>query len=142
GPAPQTPGAAPAAGTVELLVQSRSAGSGVSEVEYWQKILARFNDRQQRSHAKFEAFPPDKGPQVLAAAGSLGDIVRVGGWGGEFPALAVRGSLKDLGDLVARDKYDLKQFYAASIQSLTLRSKLFGLPHTAHPGFSGYYVNL
>src|SRR5690242_21239554 len=36
GSAGQTQSAAPAGGTAEILVQSRSAGSGVSEVEYWQ----------------------------------------------------------------------------------------------------------
>jgi ABC-type glycerol-3-phosphate transport system substrate-binding protein len=138
----QTQRAAPAGPAVEILVQSRSAGSGVSEVEYWQKILGRFNDREPRLHATFEAFPPDKGPQVLAAAGSLGDVVRVGGWGGEFPGLAVGGHLRDLTSLIQRDHYDLKQFYAASIESLRLRGKQLGLPHTAHPGFSGHYVNL
>ena len=138
----KTQEAAPSGTPAEVLVQSRRAGSGVSEVEYWDKIVARFNERQRRAHAKFEAFPPDKGPLVLAVAGSLGDVVRAGGWGGEFPGLAVRGFLKDLAPLVQKDKYDLKQFFSASIETLKLRGKQFGLPHVAHPGFGAHYVNL
>jgi hypothetical protein len=92
-----------------LLVQSRRAGSGVSEVEYWEKTVARFNEAQRRARATFEPFPPDKGPQVLAAAGSLGDVVRLGGWGGEFPGLAATGFLLDLAGRVQRDRYDLKR---------------------------------
>ena len=81
----ETQQAGPSGAVAELLVQSRRAGSGVSEVEYWEKIVTRFNEKQRKARAKFEAFPPDKGPQVLAVAGSLGDVVRGGGWGGEFP---------------------------------------------------------
>jgi ABC-type glycerol-3-phosphate transport system substrate-binding protein len=125
-----------------VLVQSRRAGSGVSEVEYWEKIVTRFNEQQRRARATFEAFPPDKGPEVLAVAGSLGDVARVGGWGGQFPGLAVRGYLLDLAPHVQRDKYDLKQFYPASIETLKLRGKQYGLPHVAHPGFGAQYVNL
>lgn len=142
GQSAQTQPVAPSAAPVELLVQSRRTGSGVSEVEYWEKIVARFNERQRRAHATFEAFPPDKGPQVLAVAGALGDVVRAGGWGGEFPGLAVKGFLRDVAAHVQRDRYDLKQFYPASIETLKLRSKQFGLPHVAHPGFSGQYINL
>src|SRR6266542_4093381 len=65
----QTQWAAPSAAVVDVLVQSRRAGSGVSEVEYWLKIVARFNERQRKGRGKFEAFPPDRGPQVLAVAG-------------------------------------------------------------------------
>lgn len=141
-PSPQRQEAAPSAQPVELLVQSRRAGSGISEVEYWEKVVARFNERQRKSRAKFEAFPPDKGPVVLAVAGALGDVVRLGGWGGQYPEMAVRGFLKDVGPYIQRDRFDLKQFYAASIETLKLRNKQFGLPHVAHPGFSGQYVNL
>jgi ABC-type glycerol-3-phosphate transport system substrate-binding protein len=130
------------AAVVALLVQSRRAGSGVSEVEYWEKTVARFNEGQRRARATFEAFPPDKGPQVLAAAGSLGDVVRLGGWGGEFPGLAATGFLLDLAGHVQRDRYDLKQFYPASIETLKLRGKQMGLPHVAHPGFGAHYINL
>ena len=138
----QTQPAAPSVQVAALLVQSRRAGSGVSEVEYWEKIVARFNERQRHARATFEAFPPDKGPQVLAVAGSLGDVVRLGGWGGEFPGLAVRSYLLDLGPHVQRDRYDLKQLYPASIETLKLRGKQFGLPHVAHPGFAAHYLNL
>jgi ABC-type glycerol-3-phosphate transport system substrate-binding protein len=139
---PADPPAAPVAAPARLLLQSRRQGSGVSEVEYWEKTVARFNKQQRRAEATFEAFPPDKGPQVLAAAGVLGDVVRAGGWGGEFPGLAVKGYLADLTPHIQRERYDLKQFYPASIESLRLRSKQLGLPHVAHPGFGAHYLNL
>jgi multiple sugar transport system substrate-binding protein len=141
-PSQKSQESAPSAAVVELLVQSRRAGSGVSEVEYWEKIGGRFNESQQKARAKFEAFPPDKGPVVLAVSGALGDIVRLGGWGGQYPEMAVKGFLKDVAPYIQRDRYDLKQFYAASIDTLKFRNKQFGMPHVAHPGFSGQYVNL
>jgi len=139
---PATQPGAVTAPPVELRVQSRQAGSGVSEVEYWEKVVGRFNERQRRARATFEAFPPDKGPVVLAVSGTLGDIVRLGGFGGQFPEMAVKGFLKDTAPLIQRDRYDLKQFHPASIETLKLRGKQFGLPHVSHPGFSGHYVNL
>jgi multiple sugar transport system substrate-binding protein len=127
---------------VEVRVQARQGGSGSSEVDYWVKLVGTYNSRQGKVRAAFETFPPDKGPAVLAAAGALADVVRLGGFGGEYPGMAVPGYLRDLAPYVQRDRYDLKQFYAASIETLRLQGKQTALPFTAHPGFCAQYVNL
>jgi multiple sugar transport system substrate-binding protein len=111
-------------------------------VDYWVKLVGTYNSRQGTVRAAFETFPPDKGPAVLAASGALADVVRLGGFGGEYPGMAVPGYLRDLAPYVQRDRYDLKQFYAASIETLRLQGKQTALPFTAHPGFCAQYVNL
>jgi multiple sugar transport system substrate-binding protein len=135
-------GASTSAGPIDLRVQARAGGSGQLEIDYWVKLVGLLNQRQTKIRATFEPFPPDSGPAVMAVAGTLGDVVRLGGWGGQYPDMAVRGFLKDLGPLVQRDRYDLKQFFAASIETLKRPGKQYALPHVAHPGFSGHYVNL
>ena len=105
--------------------------------------MGLFNQRQSKIRATFEPFPPDLGPAIMAVAGTLGDVVRLGGWGGQYPDMAVRTFLKDLGPLVQRDRYDLGAVLRrVSIETLKRLGKQFALPHVAHPGFSGQYVNL
>ena len=140
---PERGSGGPQAGSpVEIAVQARQGGSGSPEVDYWIKEVGILNDRQGKIRARFEVFPPDKGPAVLAASGALGDVMRLGGFGGEYPGMAVPGYLRDLGPFVQRDRYDLKQFFAASIETLRLNGKQTALPFTAHPGFCAQYVNL
>jgi ABC-type glycerol-3-phosphate transport system substrate-binding protein len=141
-PDPKAGGGAPAGAPVEIRVQARQGGSGSPEVDYWVKLVGTLNERQGKVRASFEAFPPDKGPAVLAVSGALGDVVRLGGFGGQYPEMAVKGHLRDLGPHLQRDRYDLKQFYPASIETLRLRGRQTALPFSAHPGFCAQYVNL
>src|SRR5687768_10950798 len=127
---------------VTLRLHGTASGA---EGEYWPKVVTAFNERQTKAQLTFEPWPPDQAgvPAVitLGAAGTLGDVMRLVATG-TFSQVAAKGFLKDLGPLIARDKYDLKAFYAAAVETLKFRSKQYGLPHIAHPGFCGIYVNL
>ena len=132
---PQSPAAS--AGPVELRLHG---GSGGAEGDYWPKVASGFNARQSKIRVTFEPWAPDRGPQVLGAAGQLGDVMRLVA-SSEYSQVAAKGMLKDLAPLVAQDKYDLKQFYPAAVETLRFRSKQFGLPHIAHPGFCALFAN-
>jgi ABC-type glycerol-3-phosphate transport system substrate-binding protein len=127
-----------ASGPVELRLHGAADGA---QGDYWPKVASGFNARQSKIHVTFEPWLPDKGALVLAAAGTLGDVMRLV-TASEYSQVAAKGVLKDLGPLVSQDKYDLKQFYAAAVETLKFRSKQFGLPHIAHPGFCGIFANL
>ena len=134
----ETVAPAPSSGRVELRLHGSSDGA---QGDYWPKVASGFNARQSRIHVTFESWLPDKGPVVLGAAGTLGDVMRLV-TASEYSQVAAKGLLKDLGPLIAEDKYDLKQFYAAAVETLRFRSKQYGLPHIAHPGFCGIFANL
>jgi ABC-type glycerol-3-phosphate transport system substrate-binding protein len=74
--------------------------------------------------------PPDYGAKlfVLAAAGSLGDVIMSYTNTGQFQFLAQNDIFALHDPLIARDKYDLKQFYDLAIQALRIDGKLYVLP--------------
>ena len=137
-----TEDASKSAPPVELRLHGSSAGA---EGEYWPKVAAAFNEKQSKARVTFEPWPPDQAgvPAVitLGTAGTLGDAMRLVAFG-TYSQVAAQGFLKDLGPLIGRDKYDLRAFYAAAVETLKFRTKQFGLPHIAHPGFCGIYLNL
>ena len=136
-----TPVPTKAATVAEIRLHGSTAGA---EGEYWPKIVEKFNARGGKTKVTFEAWPPDQNnvpaAVTLGAAGSLGDVMRLVATS-NFSQMAARGFLADLGPAVARDKADLSVFYPAATETLRFRGKQFGLPHIAHPGFCGLFIN-
>lgn len=136
-----TPMPTKAATVAEIRLHGSTTGA---EGEYWPKIVEKFNARGGKTKATFEAWPPDQNnvpaAVTLGAAGSLGDVMRLVATS-NFSQMAARGFLADLGPAVARDKVDLSVFYPAATETLRFRGKQFGLPHIAHPGFCGLFIN-
>lgn len=92
----------------------------------------RFPAFQQKfPHIKVEFDnPPDYGAKlfVLAAADSLGDVAMSYTNQGQYHFLAQNNVFAPHDPLIARDKYDLKQFYDLAVQSLRVDGKLYVLP--------------
>jgi multiple sugar transport system substrate-binding protein len=90
--------------------------------------------------------PPDYGTKlfVLAAAGSLGDVSMTYTNTGQFQFLAQNDVFALHDPLVARDKYDLKQFYDLAVQALRIDGKLYVLPFKGQIArlFAFYNVDL
>jgi multiple sugar transport system substrate-binding protein len=78
----------------------------------------------------------------LMAAGSLGDTL----WGGNAQSQSSKwaylGGIRQLDDLVRREKFDLNQYYKQTVDGGKLDGKLFGLPFKLHPSFSAIYTNV
>ena len=74
--------------------------------------------------------PPDYGDKlfVLAAAGSVGDVAMTYTNTGQFQFLAQNDLFALHDPFIARDKYDLKQFYDLAISALRIDGKLYVLP--------------
>ncbi|HEX2033970.1 MAG TPA: extracellular solute-binding protein [Chloroflexota bacterium] len=86
---------------------------------------------QKYGHIKVQYDnPPDYGTKlfVLAAAGSLGDVAMSYTNTGQYHFLAQNDVFAHHDPLIARDKYDLKQFYDLAVQALRIDGKLFVLP--------------
>ncbi|MGH2352057.1 MAG: ABC transporter substrate-binding protein [Chloroflexota bacterium] len=80
---------------------------------------------------------------ALIAAGDLGDMVWASTGVGTYFELAHQGHFLQLDPLVARDKYNLKQFFPRAIDvAKTVEKKLYGLPNLIHPSHIGLFYNV
>lgn len=132
---------APAPSAEPVTVRLHSLPSG-AEGAYWPRVVESFNARGTRVRAAFEPWSPGSGAVAMGVAGTLGDVMRLVGFGGDYSEMAVKGFVREVESLVQRDRYNLRQFYPASVDTLRFRDKLYGLPHIAHPGFCGHFTNL
>ena len=123
-PAPQS-GATKAKDPVTLVLNGTDSEMG-------EMAAARFPAFEQKfPHVKVQYDnPPDYSTKlfVLAAAGSLGDVSMTYTNTGQFHFLAQNDVFALHDPLIARDKYDLKQFYDLAVQSLKIDGKLYVLP--------------
>jgi ABC-type glycerol-3-phosphate transport system substrate-binding protein len=79
---------------------------------------------------------------VLVAAGDMGDLVWDSVGVGAYYQLGSQGQFKQLDALVNRDRFDVKQYYAAAIDTARLDGKLLGLPSSTHPSHLGLFYNV
>ena len=123
-PAPQA-GGATAKDPITLVLNGTDSEMG-------EMAAARFPAFEQKfPHVKVQYDnPPDYSTKlfVLAAAGSLGDVSMTYTNTGQFHFLAQNDVFALHDPLIARDKYDLKQFYDLAVQSLKIDGKLYVLP--------------
>lgn len=103
-----------------------------TDAEMGEMAAARFPAFEQKfPHVKVQYDnPPDYGTKlfVLAAAGSLGDVAMSYTNTGQYHFLAQNDVFAPHDPLIARDKYDLKQFYDLAVQPLRIDGKLYVLP--------------
>ena len=78
---------------------------------------------------------------VLSAGGTLGDVIWTSVGGGGIYNLIAQKMLLALDPLVAREKFDLAQYYKGCIDGLKRDGKLYSLPFKAHPGVGPLYYN-
>lgn len=124
--APSGAGAGTASnGPVALVLNGTDTEMGEMAAERLPAFEAKFpNVKVQYDN------PPDYGTKlfVLAAAGSLGDVAMSYTNQGQYHFLAQNDVFAPHDPLVARDKYDLKQFYDLAVQPLRIDGKLYVLP--------------
>ena len=120
-------GSAPAAskGPVALVLNGTDAEFGEMAAER----LPLFEQKYPNVKVQYDN-PPDYGTKlfVLAAAGSLGDVAMSYTNQGQYHFLAQNDVFAPHDPLIARDKYDLKQFYDLAVQALRIDGKLYVLP--------------
>ena len=79
---------------------------------------------------------------ALMAAGTLGDVLWSGNAQSQSSKWAFLGGISALDDLVRREKFDLGQYYKASVDGGKLDAKLYGLPFKLHPSYCVIYTNV
>ena len=77
---------------------------------------------------------------VQAAAGTLPDAIWMMSIG-LFGQLAKKGTFIDHGPLVKAHNFDLKVFYQAAVDGMTVEGKLYSIPWIVHPSRAGLYYN-
>jgi multiple sugar transport system substrate-binding protein len=99
----------------------------------------------QNPHIKVDLLT-DTGYEKLVAqiaAGDPGDVIWMSTGIGTYFEMAGLGNLMDIGPLVAKDKYDLKQHLQVGIDTAKIvDNKLFGLPNLMHPSHIGLFYNV
>jgi len=102
-----------------------------TDSEMGEMAAVRFPQFEQKYGHKVQFDnPPDYGTKlmVLAAAGSLSDVAMSYTNTGQYHFLAQNDVFALHDPFIARDKYDLKQFYDLAVQPLRIDGKLYVLP--------------
>jgi ABC-type glycerol-3-phosphate transport system substrate-binding protein len=76
-----------------------------------------------------------------AAAGTSTDLIWSSIGSGGYFSLAAQKIARSIDDVITRDKFDLKAYYATAIQSLRWQNKLYGVPVLCHPSISMLWFN-
>jgi ABC-type glycerol-3-phosphate transport system substrate-binding protein len=134
---------APAASKVPVTLVLNGTDSEMGEMAA--ERLPAFEQKFAPNKVTYDN-PPDYGTKlfVLAAAGSLGDVSMSYTNTGQFHFLAQNDVFAPHDPLIARDKYDLKQFYELAVQALRIDGKLYVLPFKGQIArlFAFYNVDL
>jgi multiple sugar transport system substrate-binding protein len=109
-------------------------------LDLFKQFGAQFSAANPGVTVKVEGEPDNFGQVVLArvAAGTVGDIGSAGSHY-QMASRAIQHLYRPIDDLVAAEKYDLKQHFDVAIKACTVRGQLVTLPFTAHTGWNGFF---
>ncbi|MGH2370965.1 MAG: ABC transporter substrate-binding protein, partial [Chloroflexota bacterium] len=139
GEAPQ-PSAAPAS----IRFHHRGGTPPGQEPTLYQEQIPLFQQKYPNITIVDEGFTGENYYQkvtVLGAAGSLGDVMWTSVGGGGIYNLIAQKTLAPLEPLIAKEKFDLGQYYKGCVDGLKREGKLYGLPFKSHPGVSILFYN-
>ena len=140
--------AAPQVGPQSAQSGSDAVDQAVTEVRWHHRLggwevyaqrIAAFEEANPGAKIVVEEFPAgsaEYGPKIvsLVASGLIGDATWLAIGSGSFQFLAQNNALAPLDDLVSADNsgFTLDEYYARTVESLSLDGVLFGLPELAH----------
>ena len=78
---------------------------------------------------------------IMAAAGTFGDAVGPNWPYGVFYKFAYNGIYIDHLPYIKAAKFDLDALLPQAVEVVTIGGKVYGLPHSAHPGTVGMFIN-
>ena len=140
----KAPEPAKAAENVEVTFHSRGGPPTGQEVILYEEQMPLFMKKFPNIKVKHEGFTGEdyvKKVTVLLASGSIGDAMWTAIGGGVIYNFAAQKALRAMDDLVAKEKFDLKQYYDGSVDGMKRDGKLFGLPFKSHPGIAMMFYN-
>ncbi|MGI8550985.1 MAG: ABC transporter substrate-binding protein [Dehalococcoidia bacterium] len=79
--------------------------------------------------------------QTLAAGGNLGDVVHLFTGDMSYQQFFTSGIFVPIDDYIAKEKFDLGQYYKYSVDGAYVDGKIGGLPFKSHPSRCGLFYN-
>jgi len=136
-PAAQAPAASKNDGT-QLRLHVRTG----PEEDTLNAVLPQFS-KDTGIQVKVESFPTTEyftKLQTLIAGGTVGDVF----WDTyrNTPRFANNKVIMPMDDLVAKDKFDLSQYFPSAIESSKYNGALYAMPFKLHPGPAALYYNV
>jgi len=136
-PAAQAPAASKVSGT-QLRLHVRTG----PEEDTLNAVLPKFTE-DTGIQVKVESFPTTEyftKLQTLIAGGTVGDVF----WDTfrNTPRFANNKVIMPMDDLVAKDKFDLAQYFPSAIESSKYQGVLYAMPFKLHPGPAALYYNV
>jgi ABC-type glycerol-3-phosphate transport system substrate-binding protein len=134
----------PSAQPVTIRFHSRGGAPGSQEVTLYDEQMPLFMQKYPNIKVVHEGFTGEDYNQkitVLSAGNSLGDAMWTAIGGGVIYYFAATKVLQPVDGFVAKEKFDLSQYYKNVIEGLKRDGKLYGLPFKSHPGVAIFFYN-
>lgn len=133
-----------AAEVVEITFHSRGGPPTGQEVILYEEQMPLFMKKNPMIKVKHEGFTGEdyvKKVVVLLAGNSIGDAMWTAIGDGSIYNFAAQKAILSLDDLIAKEKFDLAQYYAGALAGMKRDGKLYGLPFKSHPGMAVMFFN-
>ncbi len=117
----------------------------------WPALMIRtFKEKFPQINVEYRPIALDNGSQqsaypkmyAMAAAGTLGDVFAWDPSHWVFYQAINRGVIRAIDDYIARDKFDLSQFYKVFVDYQKWQGKIWGLPSWGWTGHDGLLYNV
>jgi multiple sugar transport system substrate-binding protein len=134
----------PSAQPVTVRFHSRGGAPGTQEPTLYDEQMPLFMQKYPNIKVVHEGFTGEDYNQkitVLSAGNSLGDVMWTAIGGGNIYYFAASKVIQPIEPYVAKEKFDLTQYYKNVIEGLKRDGKVYGLPFKSHPGVSVMFYN-
>ncbi|HEX2513262.1 MAG TPA: extracellular solute-binding protein, partial [Chloroflexota bacterium] len=134
----------PSAQPVTVRFHSRGGAPGSQEVTLYDEQMPLFMQKHPNIKIVHEGFTGEDYAAkitVLSAGNSLGDVMWTAIGGGNIYYFAASKVIQPIEPYVAKEKFDLTQYYKNVIEGLKRDGKVYGLPFKSHPGVSVMFYN-
>jgi ABC-type glycerol-3-phosphate transport system substrate-binding protein len=131
-------------GPATIRFHSRGGPPTGQEVVLYEEQLPLFMQKYPNIKVIHEGFTGEDYATkitVLGAGGQLGDAMWTAIGGGVIYNFAAQKIITPVDPFVAKEKFDLAQYYKGCIEGLKREGKLYGLPFKSHPGWSLMFYN-
>lgn len=115
--------------------------SNAAQLEGFQKLLARFTEETGIPSEVIAGDYSELYPKLQSMIAAK-QIPEFANWGTEFVPWAARGIMSTLDEYAERDGFDLTQFEASALESMTWNGKLYQLPYSVNTCILYYNVDL
>jgi ABC-type glycerol-3-phosphate transport system substrate-binding protein len=132
-------GPAPAKKQVTVRVTARQA----QEADMWPVRIPAFNEAHPNVRAEPDLHAGNivEKTAALIAAGEVGDVVHTHFSNAQPQRLYLGKSMRELDTFIAKDKLDLKQWYAQAVDAGKLEGKVMALPFKGKMAATVMFVN-